>query len=89
MAPPVFSITASFPFPITRVPVGVRAYRQLEFHTTGVLGVAYSNGRAVTGAFPNWLTWPGGTGLALARDWHFRMAWLFVANGHPICRSAC
>jgi len=78
--PPVFSITASST-PITRVPVGLTRIGDWSFDTTGMLGVSYSNGRAVTGAFPSWLTWPGGTGLALARDWHFLMAWLFVFNG--------
>src|SRR5439155_12916310 len=67
--------------PITRVPVGLTRIGDWSFDTTGMLGVSYSNGRAVTGAFPSWLTWPGGTGLALARDWHFLMAWLFVLNG--------
>jgi thiosulfate reductase cytochrome b subunit len=35
----------------------------------------------VARAFPAWLTLPGEPGLALARDWHFLMAWLFVVNG--------
>src|SRR5580692_6171951 len=52
-----------------------------NFITTGVLGVSYdANGEPVTGAFPNWLTLPGGPGLALARGWHFAMAWLLVLN---------
>jgi thiosulfate reductase cytochrome b subunit len=54
----------------------------LTFVTTGVLGVSYDSERGmVRRAFPAWLTLPGEPGLALARDWHFLMAWLFVANG--------
>ena len=50
--------------------------------TTGVLGVsADSDGDPAAMAFPNWITLPGGPGLALARDWHFALAWLFAANG--------
>ena len=47
-----------------------------------MLGVSYDSERGmVRRAFPAWLTLPGEPGLALARDWHFLMAWLFVANG--------
>jgi thiosulfate reductase cytochrome b subunit len=53
-----------------------------SFDTTGVLGVSYDSERGmVRRAFPAWLTLPGEPGLALARDWHFLMAWLLVANG--------
>jgi thiosulfate reductase cytochrome b subunit len=63
-------------------PVGVTRIAGLSFVTTGVLGVSYDSERGVvTRAFPAWLTLPGEPGLALARDWHFLMAWLFVANG--------
>jgi thiosulfate reductase cytochrome b subunit len=63
-------------------PVGVTQIAGVDFQTTGVLGVSYdSNGRALRRAFPSWLTLPSGPGLALARDWHFLMAWLFVFNG--------
>jgi thiosulfate reductase cytochrome b subunit len=66
----------------TDEPVGVTTIAGHNFITTGVLGVSYdSEGEVVAGAFPNWLTLPGGPGLALARDWHFAMAWLFVLNG--------
>jgi thiosulfate reductase cytochrome b subunit len=63
-------------------PVGVTRIAGLTFVTTGVLGVSYDSERGmVRRAFPAWLTLPGEPGLALARDWHFLMAWLFVANG--------
>jgi thiosulfate reductase cytochrome b subunit len=66
----------------TDEPVGVTTIMGHNFITTGVLGVSYdAMGEPVTGAFPNWATLPGGPGLALARDWHFAMAWLFVLNG--------
>jgi thiosulfate reductase cytochrome b subunit len=47
-----------------------------------VLGVSYDPEHGmVRRAFPAWLTLPGEPDLALARDWHFLMAWLFVLNG--------
>ncbi|HLH94266.1 MAG TPA: cytochrome b/b6 domain-containing protein [Xanthobacteraceae bacterium] len=62
--------------------VGVTQVAGLTFVTTGVLGVSYDPERGmVRRAFPAWLTLPGEPGLALARDWHFLIAWLFVANG--------
>jgi thiosulfate reductase cytochrome b subunit len=62
--------------------VGVTRIAGIDFDTTGVLGVSYdSNGRPLRRAFPSWLTLPSGAGLALARDWHFLIAWLFVFNG--------
>jgi thiosulfate reductase cytochrome b subunit len=43
-------------------------------------GVTYdAEGRPRPGAFPQWAT--AGMDLALARDWHFLMAWMFVING--------
>jgi thiosulfate reductase cytochrome b subunit len=66
--------------PATSRPVGLTRVGGFSFDTTGVLGVTYdSNGRAMRGAFPVWATL--GEGLALARDWHFLMAWVFVING--------
>jgi len=79
--PSVFSIAALEDIE-TDEPVGVTTIAGHNFITTGVLGVSYdADGMPVAGAFPNWLTLPGGPGLALARDWHFAMAWLFVLNG--------
>src|SRR5215470_1180941 len=64
----------------TDEPVGVTTIMGHNFITTGVLGVAYdAQGEPVSGAFPRWLTLPGG--LALARDAHFAAAWLLVFNG--------
>lgn len=66
--------------PETRQPVGITRIGDRNFVTTGILGVTYdSDGRPRRGAFPVWATL--GSGLALARDWHFLMAWLFVING--------
>ena len=66
--------------PETRQPVGVTRIGDHNFVTTGVLGVTYdSDGRPRRGAFPVWATL--GDDLALARDWHFLMAWAFVTNG--------
>lgn len=62
--------------------VGITRIADMDFDTTGVLGVSYDgNGRAQRRAFPSWLTLPSNAGLALARDWHFLLAWLFVING--------
>jgi thiosulfate reductase cytochrome b subunit len=33
------------------------------------------------GDFPGWMTLPSGRNLAVARDWHFFFAWIFVING--------
>jgi thiosulfate reductase cytochrome b subunit len=66
----------------TDEPVGVTSIGQKNFITTGWLGVTYDDkGDPVGGAFPNWITLPGGPGLGLARSWHFALAWLFVLNG--------
>jgi thiosulfate reductase cytochrome b subunit len=66
--------------PQTRQPVGITRIGDRNFTTTGILGVTYdSDGRPRRGAFPIWATL--GADLALARDWHFLMAWLFVING--------
>jgi thiosulfate reductase cytochrome b subunit len=52
------------------------------FNTTGVLGRAKNgSGVWVEHAFPSWLTIPGPYSLALAREWHFFFAWIFVLNG--------
>jgi len=62
--------------------VGITRIADVDFDTTGVLGVSYDgNGRAQRRAFPSWLTLPSNAALALARDWHFLLAWLFVLNG--------
>ncbi|HYK80237.1 MAG TPA: cytochrome b/b6 domain-containing protein, partial [Micropepsaceae bacterium] len=64
----------------TGQPVGITRIGDHNFITTGILGVTYdSDGRPRRGAFPVWATL--GSGLALARDWHFLIAWLFAING--------
>jgi len=66
--------------PETGRPAGVTRIGNYSFDTTGILGVTYdSEGQAHRGAFPIWATL--GADLALARDWHFLIAWAFVANG--------
>jgi len=78
-APSFISISGALD-PETARPVGTTRIGDYSFDTTGILGVTYdSNGRPRPGAFPRWAT--GGLGLALARDWHFLAAWLFVING--------
>jgi thiosulfate reductase cytochrome b subunit len=63
-------------------PTGVTRIADWSLDTTGVLGVSFDeNGRIARRAFPFWLTLPSQTNLALARDWHFAIAWLFVLNG--------
>jgi thiosulfate reductase cytochrome b subunit len=79
--PSVFSIAAREDVE-TDEPIGVTIIAGHSFVTTGLLGISYdAEGMPVEGAFPGWLTLPGGPGLGLARDWHFAMAWLFVLNG--------
>ncbi|UVT17637.1 MAG: cytochrome b/b6 domain-containing protein [Nitrospira sp.] len=48
-----------------------------QFDTTGVLG--YSDG--MRRAFPAWATVPSARWLAMGRQWHLFLAWLFVING--------
>jgi len=77
--PTVLSITGRYD-PETAQPVGITRIGDYSFDTTGILGVTYdSEGRPRPGAFPQWATL--GADLALARDWHFLMAWMFVING--------
>jgi thiosulfate reductase cytochrome b subunit len=78
---PVFAI-GSVIDPAGGAPVGLTLIAGSTFVTTGVLGVSHDPERGMARrAFPAWLTLPGEPGLALARDWHFLIAWLFVANG--------
>jgi thiosulfate reductase cytochrome b subunit len=58
-------------------PQGLTRIGGLTFNTTGVLGVS---GGEVRG-FPSWATLPGHRNLALGRNWHFFLAWIFVING--------
>ena len=80
--PSVFSIDAVWRIRKPTIRSASTTIAGRHFITTGVLGVAYRQcGHAGAGAFPNWITLPGGPGLGLARDWHFALAWLFVLNG--------
>lgn len=61
---------------------GVTTVLGAQFETTGILGVSMlPNGETYERAFPRWATIPGWYSLALARDWHFFFAWIFVING--------
>jgi thiosulfate reductase cytochrome b subunit len=62
-------------------PVGVTRVLGHEFNTTGVLGLSAQDGEPEAVAFPAWATIPGWYSLAMARDWHFFFAWVFVLNG--------
>lgn len=77
--PSFISISGTYDFETGR-PVGTTRIGDYSFDTTGILGITYdSGGQAVRGAFPAWATLSDD--LAVARDWHFLMAWLFAANG--------
>ena len=53
-----------------------------EFNTTGFLGASRNSaGELAERGFPSWLTLPEDQWLAMARNWHFFCAWLFVING--------
>jgi thiosulfate reductase cytochrome b subunit len=77
-AHPIFSLTAQ------QKPDGLHGIMQigpLRFDTTGVLGASELDGRMQARGFPAWATLPGIQWLAMARQWHFFFAWLFVING--------
>jgi len=77
--PTVLSISGRYD-PETQQPVGLTRIGDYTIDTTGILGVTYdSEGQPRPGAFPQWATL--GADLAVARDWHFLMAWMFVING--------
>jgi len=62
--------------------IGVTHIAGHEFDTTNILGAHYdASGEAQFRAFPAWLTVPSTQWLAMARQWHFFFAWLFVING--------
>jgi thiosulfate reductase cytochrome b subunit len=60
---------------------GVTTIGARSFDTTGLLGVATSDGKSVAQAFPCWATLPGHKDLATGRLWHFFFAWVFAING--------
>ncbi len=61
--------------------VGITQVGGHSFDTTGVLGLSDVQGAPTQRAFPSWATLPGPQWLAVARNWHFFFAWLFVING--------
>ena len=52
-----------------------------RFTTTGVLGLSSYNGAPNPVAYPAWSTFPTMRNLAMARNWHFALAWLLIVNG--------
>ena len=62
--------------------VGITRVFGHEFNTTGVLGASRNeNGELTQRGFPSWATIPDNQWLAMARQWHFFFAWIFVVNG--------
>jgi thiosulfate reductase cytochrome b subunit len=62
---------------------GITRVFGVQFDTDGVLGtsrVGSDTGKS-NRAFPSWATIPDRQSLALARNWHFFFAWVFVLNG--------
>jgi thiosulfate reductase cytochrome b subunit len=62
---------------------GPRGYLDLaglRIDTTGLLGVAWDDGRSVARAFPAWATLPGFHDLGAGRRWHFFFAWIFAGT---------
>ena len=66
-------------------PEGLRGVTRIgdrEAPTTGLLGLSHdARGRWQAQGFPDWATLPSHRDLAVARRWHFFLAWLFVING--------
>ncbi len=53
-----------------------------RFDTTGFLGASReADGELHARGFPQWLTIPALKNLAIGRDWHFTVAWIFLVNG--------
>jgi thiosulfate reductase cytochrome b subunit len=79
-APSVLSIVTGVD-PVTARPTGITRVGDFVFDTTGILGVTYdARNRPVNQAFPPWATLSAASTLALARDWHFLIAWVFAIN---------
>jgi thiosulfate reductase cytochrome b subunit len=77
--PPVFEIGAMEDADNV---TGVTRILGHDFDTTGILGASRdASGDVVAATFPSWLTIPGNRWLALARQWHFLFAWIFLING--------
>jgi hypothetical protein len=70
--------------------IGVTRIAGHEFDTTDKLGVFYdAAGEANPRAFPSWITVPSTQWLAMARQWHFFFAWLFVVNASATSPGRC
>jgi thiosulfate reductase cytochrome b subunit len=62
-------------------PRGLTKIGPATFDTTGVLGLAQTQGHWIAKAWPSWITIPSFQDLADARRWHFLVAWFLVGNG--------
>jgi thiosulfate reductase cytochrome b subunit len=66
----------------TDAPVGVVRFAGHQFVTTGVFGVTKApDGSPLQQGVTSLITLPSGRNLAVARRWHFFLAWMFVING--------
>ncbi len=62
--------------------VGITRILGRDFNTTGLFGASRNPaGELTIRGFPSWMTIPDYQWLAMARRWHFFMAWLLVVNG--------
>lgn len=62
--------------------IGVTRIFGHELVTTGLFGASSgADGVLMQRGFPAWATIPDTQWLAMARQWHFFFAWLFVVNG--------
>jgi thiosulfate reductase cytochrome b subunit len=78
--PPIFQIGAKEGDGDTLI--GTTTILGHEFNTTGFLGAGKADdGSSMERTFPSWMTIPDGRWLAMARQWHFFFAWIFVING--------
>lgn len=70
---------------VERAPGDTRGVARIdgrEVTTTSLLGLSQdAQGRWNVQGFPDWATLPAHRDLAIARRWHFFLAWLFVING--------
>jgi thiosulfate reductase cytochrome b subunit len=74
-----------FELTVESAPGGLRGVARIadrEAVTTGLLGLSRdASGHWSVQGFPDWATLPSHRDLAIARRWHFFLAWLFVVNG--------
>jgi thiosulfate reductase cytochrome b subunit len=61
-------------------PVGYTRILGMRLNTTGVLGLSWQGGQAVSRGFPSWATIPSFQDLATGRVVHFFFAWVLVTT---------